>query len=186
MSRMSSKRPLLPVRHMIVAMLLIVVPIVLINWFFTQVPSPEAKPVPCEAMFEVASKDAMFPLLAPQQLPDGWTCVRARWTPIGEPGLGGEEAVGDTWQLGYLTPSTMYISLDQRDGAPRSLVKEASRDGRPDGTSTVAGAEWERFVTDDGRTRTLALVDGSQATVVSGDLPYEALEAFVGTLAPGS
>ena len=169
---------------MIVAMLLVIVPLVFINWFFTSLPEPAAKPVPCERLFEVATKEASFEAVAPANLPDDWTCVRARWTPSGEEGLGGAPATGDTWQLGYVTPTGMYIGLDQRNAAPRSLVTEASRDGRRDGTSLVSGVEWERYVSDDGRTRSLALVDGSLATVVSGDLPYEALEAFASTLEP--
>ena len=70
----------------------------------------------------------------------------------------------------------------QRDAAGPALITQISRSGRADGTSTVGGVTWSRWVSADDRTRTLSRVDGSVTIVVSADLSYQGLEAFASTL----
>jgi hypothetical protein len=62
------------------------------------------------------------------------------------------------------------------------MVDQQSRTGTPDGNSVIAGQTWQRLLSPDGRTRSLVLHGPSATTVVSADLPYEALEAYVSTL----
>lgn len=169
--------------QMVVAMLVILVPALVLVAFFTRNPEPPVTPVEYRALAERAAATASYPVLVPQNLPEGWVAVRARWTPVGQPGLGGDPVPGDTWQLGMLSPERTYVGLDQRDVAVEPFVADATRKGRLDGTAEVAGRAWQRYVSEDGRTRSLVLrADG--VAVVSGDLPYGALEAFASTLAP--
>jgi hypothetical protein len=81
-----------------------------------------------------------------------------------------------------LSPDQVYVSLTQRDAAGPALITQISRSGRADGTSTVDGVTWSRWVSDDDRTRTLSRVDGSVTIAVSADLSYAGLEAFASTL----
>jgi Protein of unknown function (DUF4245) len=171
---------------MIRTLAVILVPLVIIAVLFTDL--PDDKPVEAvewQPILAVARRDAPFPVLAPTNLPEGWRATQAEWVETGEPFRGGEPSVRDQWSLGFLTPDDVFIGLDQGDRQPDDLVKEQSRDGRPDGQSTINGQTWERLVSPDERTRSLVRREPAVTTIVSGDLGYEALEAYTATLATG-
>lgn len=171
---------------MVVAMAVLLVPVLAIVWMFTREPAPQIASVDYRSAAERAAAASDFEILLPQGLPDTWVATKAMWMPAGMSGQA-EPVVGDTWTVGFLTPDQMFIGLDQRVVAPDQFVAQKSRDGRPDGESTVAGTTWSRLVSPDDRTRSLVLPgDGrdTPVTVVTGDLPYEALEAFASTLEP--
>jgi len=107
--------------------------VVLIYGWFSRIPEPEVKPVDWRPVVAQAQAQAPYPVAVPQNLPDTWAVVRARWTPLGQPGLDQAPAVGNTFQLGYLTPQQIYIGLDQRDVDPQGIIRTASRDGAADG-----------------------------------------------------
>lgn len=172
--------------HMIVAMLVLLVPVLVIMALFTRTPEPPVQAVDYKPVAQQAAREATYPVLVPQNLPEGWTPTRARWTPKGKTGVGADPVPGDTWQLGFLSPSQTYVALDQRDVAPEMFVNDVSRDGKPDGESTVAGKRWQRYLSNDKRTRSIVDRAGDQVAIVSGDVPYEALEAFASTLGPVS
>ena len=167
---------------MLIAIAALLLPVVLIYTWFSRIPEPEVRPVDWRPVVAQAQAQAPYPVAVPQNLPDTWAVVRARWTPLGQPGLDQAPAVGNTFQLGYLTPRQIYIGLDQRDVDPQGLIRTASRDGAADGESVLAGVAWKRYVSDDDRTRSLVRTDNSSTVVISGDLSYQALEAFASTI----
>ena len=171
---------------MIRTLAVILVPLAIIAALFTDL--PDDKPVTeveWQRALAVARREAPFPVLAPTNLPEGWRATQAQWVKAGEPFRDGEPSVRNLWQLGFLTPNDVFIGLDQGDLKPVDLVKEQSRAGTPDGQSTVNGQAWERLVSVDGRTRSLVRREPAVTTIVSGDAAYEALEAYVATLATG-
>ena len=170
--------------HMLVAMVVLFIPVILVTQVFTRDPEPPIKALDWQPVAARAAAEASYEVLAPTNLPEGWVATRARFTGIGKPLLGGDPAPGDTFQLGFLSPERRYFALDQRDVAPEPFVTAVTRQGRPDGESDVGGQPWVRYVSEDGRTRSLVVQGEDVATVVSGDLPYEALEAFATTLEP--
>ena len=170
--------------QMVVAMLVLFVPVIVIVQLFTRNPAPPINPIDWKPVAQRAAAEASYAVLAPTNLPDGWVATRARFTPKGQPILAGDPAVGDTFQLGFLSPEQRYFAVDQRDVAPQPFVNTVSRQGRPDGSSTAGGRDWARLVSEDGRTRSLVEQGSDAVTIVSGDLPYGALEAFASTLAP--
>lgn len=182
---MARPRTQTTVLNMVIAMLVVLVPIALITWFFTSLPEPQVNKVDPTVLIQQAREEAPFPVAAPANLPEGWVATRARWTPEGQPLLNREPAIGNTWQLGYLTPNQMYIGVDQRDRLPDRFVDEVTRGGRKVGTSSVNAEEWLRYTSADGRTNALVKNGDAAVTIVSGDLAFEALEAFVGTLTTG-
>ncbi|MFP5417082.1 MAG: DUF4245 domain-containing protein [Actinomycetes bacterium] len=169
--------------QMLAALLVLLVPLVAVVYFFTRNPEPPITPVDYRPLAEQAAAAASYPVLVPENLPDGWVATRARWTPAGGRLVGGEPAPGDTWQLGFLSPERSYFALDQRDVAPETFVADVTRQGRPDGETAVGQELWTRYLSEDGRTRSLVR-ESEGVTIVSGDLPYEALAAFASTLAP--
>ena len=171
-----------PVRHMVMAMAVLVVPVLVISWWFTRIPEPPITAVDWQGAASQARAAAVFPVWTPRNLPDSWIAVRARWTPKGEPGIDGRPVVGNTWQLGFLGPDRRYLGVDQRDQAREQLVDKVTRQSSADGSSSVLQREWQRRVSRDGRTRSLVLEDDGSVVVVSGDVPYAQLEAFAATL----
>lgn len=176
---MKNARP----RDMVISLGVILVPIILISWLFTRTP-PDApvRTVDWQSALTQARGEAPYPLLGPVGLPDTWVATKAEWATTGRPAVNREPAPGNTWQLGMLTPDQVYVSVTQRDAAGPALIAQISRDGRQDGTSSLGGVTWIRWVSSDDRTRTLSRVDGAVTIVVSGDLSYAGLEAFVSTL----
>ncbi|MFP5282750.1 MAG: DUF4245 domain-containing protein, partial [Actinomycetes bacterium] len=130
----------------------------------------------------VARREAPYPVLAPVNLPAQWRPTKVAWEPVGRPALDGEPSPRNAWRLGYLNPNDVYVALEQGDRAPNDLVRQATREGRVDGSSTVSGVPWERRVSPDGRTRALVLTSPAVTSVVAGDVSYGALEDFAATL----
>lgn len=171
---------------MIRSLAVILIPLVLLTVLFTNL--PDDKPVTeveWQPILAAARRDAPFPVLAPTSLPKGWRATQAEWVRTGEPFRSGEPSVRDQWSLGFLNADDVFIGLDQGDREPDDLVEEQSRKGTPDGQSTINGQAWARLVSPDGRTRSLVRREPAVTTIVSGDLGYDALEAYASTLATG-
>ncbi len=121
---------------------------------------------------DYARGQASFPLLAPEQLPDGWIATSVRFDPGSRP----------AWHLGMLTPQDRYVGLEQ---APRSVaamveqyVDEKASEGEP---VAVAGQEWRAFSDDQGD-EALARRAGGATTLVFGRVEQETLADLVATL----
>jgi hypothetical protein len=168
---------------MIRSLALLVIPLAVIAIIFSYVPDDHpVKEVDWKPVLATAQKEAPFQVLAPTNLPAGWRATRVAWVPQGKPYLNGEASPRNLWQLGFLTPDEVFIDLNQGDLQPQEMVDQQSRAGTPDGSSVVGGQTWQRLVSPDGRTRSLVLRGPAVTTVISADLPYEALEAYASTL----
>ncbi len=176
-------RPNPPIVHMLVAILVVMAPALLAVAWFQRAPEPPVTKVDPTPVAAAAASSAPYAVAVPENLPAGWVCTRARWTPSGQPGLGGSPSPGNAFSLGFLSPEQMYFAVDQRDSLPDALVTSILAKHHDDGTSAVAGRTWARVASDDAKTRALVLKEADHVTVVSGDLGYPALEAFASTLA---
>lgn len=170
-------------RDMFLSLLVILVPLAIIVAIYTQGPSDaKVQTVNWRPVAAQARKQAPYPVLAPVELPAGWRATRVSWTPVGQPDPTGQDSVRNRWQLGVLTDSDAYIELDQGDRLANEMVDDLSRQGRPDGTSTIDGRAWKRLVTDDNRTRSLVLATPRVTSIVTGDVDYSMLATYVGLL----
>jgi Protein of unknown function (DUF4245) len=172
---------------MIRSLALIVIPLMVIAIIFTNVPDDHpVKEVDWKPVLATARQQAPYEVLAPTNLPQGWRATRVNWVPLGGPYLNGEASPRNLWQIGFLTPQDVYIDLNQGDMRTQDMVDQQSREGTPDGDSVIAGQTWQRLVSPDGRTRSLVRHGPVATAIVSGDLPYEALEAYASTLSSTS
>jgi hypothetical protein len=168
---------------MIRSLAVIIVPLLIITFFFTRnIGDHPVTVVDWRPVLAQARAEAPYPVRAPVNLPETWRATQASWVKVGETALGGKPSVRNAWTLGFLDPTDTYVSIYQGDIQPEDMVASATREGTTDGSSTVAGQTWERRISPDGRTRSLVLVEPSVTTVVAGDTDYAALEAFAGTL----
>lgn len=173
-------------RDMFLSLAVLLVPILLMIWLFTNnLPDYPVQPIDPAPAVERARAEAPFPILVPENLPlgeGGWTVTQASWVAKGEASRTGDASFSNEWLWGALGPSQIYFAVNQSDGDPRTLIERVSRDGDQDGTSTVGGQQWQRYVSPDKRTRALVRQTEGYTATVSADATYEGLEALASTL----
>jgi hypothetical protein len=160
------------VRSMAVV-LVVVFAIVLLAWR----PEPEAvKVVQTTATVELAAREAQSPIVAPAGLSADWRATSVRWEPTE---ASGSERI---LHIGYVTPGDEYAQVVVAPLASEAFLDEQTTDGTPTGTQSVGDATWQRWESD--RRRSLVLVDGSNATVVSGSAEWAELVTLAESLEP--
>jgi hypothetical protein len=168
---------------MLRSLAVILIPVVIITYFFTRTPgAPTIQVVDYAPALSQAREQAPYEVLAPAAVPAGWRATRATWLEEGGAGLNGQPSPRNLWQLGFLTDADVYVELDQGDLQSQDLVADRTRDGVPDGESSVGEEVWQRRISADERTRSLVLTAPQVTTIVFGDLPYADLESFAATL----
>lgn len=183
MARMARRNPDSRSRDMVISMAVLLVPIALIVWWFTVTPPAEPEPVDVDGTLTRALTETPYPLLRLGEPGEGWTPVRVAWAKEGDPWFTGEPAAGNWWQVGYLSRDEIYYGVQQRDGALGTFVSDTTREGRiVGGTVDVAGRTWERYESNDGRTRSLVHGDDGVTSIVTADAEFAQLEAFAATL----
>jgi hypothetical protein len=160
------------VRSMAVV-LVVVFAIVLLAWR----PEPEAvKVVQTAPTVALAAREAQFPVVSPAGLAEDWRATSVRWEPTEE---SGSERV---LHIGYVTPADEYAQVVIAPLASEPFLDEQTAVGTPTGTQSVGEATWERR--ESGGRRSLVLVDGSIATVVSGSAEWAELITLAESLEP--
>lgn len=160
------------VRSMAVVLVVVFV-IVLLAWR----PEPDAvKVVETAPTVALAARDAPFPIVAPSGLAEEWRATSVRWEPTEE---SGSERV---LHIGYVTPADQYAQVVVAPVVSEAFLDEQTAGGAPTGTQAVGDATWQRWETDE--RRSLVLVDGTLATVVSGSADWPELIALAESLEP--
>ena len=168
---------------MIRSLLVIIVPLLIITFAFTNLPRDHpVKVVDWVPVLTTARDQAPFPVLAPTSVPAGWRATQVSWAKEGAPGPTGQISPRNQWQLGFLDADDKFIGLSQGDGDIAGFLKVETRAGTADGTSVVGDQTWNRVVSPDERTRSLVRSEPTVTTVVSGDLAYAVLEEYARSL----
>lgn len=183
MAAMASRNPRARSRDMAISMAVIVIPLLLIVWLFTVDPPRDVEPADVAPVLAVARAESPYPLLVAEPVPEGWTPVRVAWARAGEPWITSEPAIGNSWQVGYLSPDEIYFGVQQRDDGVQAAVRTITREGSAVGSPVdVAGRDWERYESADGRTRSLVATDDELVAIVTADTDFAELEAFAAGL----
>ena len=74
------------------------------------------------------------------------------------------------------------MSVSQQAGRLPTFVDGFTHSATADGTTTVAGQRWTRYLGADGSMRYLVRATSADTTIIGGAEPYGALETFVTTL----
>lgn len=170
-------------RDMVISMAVIVIPVLLIMWIFTNPADEGVDRVDVAEVMSHAQEQSSYPLLVADGLDEDWSPTRAAWALSGDPWITSEPAVGDSWQVGYLSPDEVYFGVQQRDESRAEFVRSTTRDGSVVGEPVeIAGITWERYESADERTRSLVAEDGDVTSIVSADTDFVSLEAFAAML----
>ncbi len=118
-----------------------------------------------------AQRAAPYPVLAPQGLGDGWKATVVSY----------KREQGDTWQLGFLSPDTQYVSVNQSTAEPKKFVPKVTHEAKDTGkTQTVGGQVWQRW--EGPKYDALVRTDGKATTVVTGTASFDTLARMAGAL----
>lgn len=170
-------------RDMVISMAVLLVPIVLLVWFFTLDPKAEVEAIDVTPQLSRAEAESPYPVLRATHLPEDWTPVRAAWAKDGSKWIDEKPAEGNAWLVGYMGPDGIYYGVEQRDRSVAAVTERLTRQGRETGeTVQAAGLDWMSFESKDGRTRSLVAHRDEMVAVIAADTDLDALKAFAATL----
>ena len=150
------RNPRAGVKDMLLSLAIILVPVMLIVWFFTRTPDePNIQQVDWKPVVASARSRAGYPVLAPKEVPEVWRPTKARYANKGDRWVGNTISAGDRWELGFLTSKNIYLAVDQSDEPGRAFVASVTRSAIEDGKVSVGRYTWTKMVSPDDRTHAL-------------------------------
>jgi hypothetical protein len=164
-------------RDMLISMLVVSGAVLLLVFPWNRGPSDPIKTVDPAPVIAGARASESWPVMAPTGAPATWRCTSARISTASD----GQ----DVLHLGYLTPSTEYVGLEQSATKELSFVREQTLKGDKTGTRVVAGTTWTTYETADGTHRSLVLVQDGATYVVTGTATWDDLTTFTASLRAG-
>lgn len=173
----SRKRGRQTVRDMVLSMLVVTgaVAILFLPWNHRDVePVKVVDPIPTVA---TAREIVTWPVLQPN-VPATWRCTSARISTAGD--------AQPIVHLGYLSPTSRYVGLEQSGTKETSFVHDAVVGGKPTGTSTINAVVWQRYESPDGLQRSLVTSVNGATYVVNSQAQWPEIEQFTRSLAPGT
>lgn len=171
---------------MFLTILVLMVPLVLITWFFTRDPEqPPVQSVDWQAAVVQAQQADDFPVNTLKALPAGWMATKAAWVPTGEVLPSGATAGGSTLELGFLSENQTYFAVNQTMAPKGPYLGHVTREGAAVGTVEAAGLQWQHYVSADQRTHSLVRTTAGGLTIVLvSDAGVERLREVAGLLTP--
>ena len=111
----------------------------------------------------------------PEPMPSGWTATSVEFRAPQQSPV--------TWHLGVVTAQKKYVGLEQSNVTANAYQFDKLGKTADDGTSTVAGATWQRKkLLDRDNEQALVLIGSGVTTIVTGNAGYQALETFAAAL----
>lgn len=174
----ASRRLRQTARDMVIS-LAVVLAVVLLIWlpFRPSGSADDVRTVDPTPVIEGARQAEPWPVLAPVGLGADWRCTSARI----EQAADGADVV----HLGYLSPTSTYVGLEQSATKVTGWVFEATVKGREQGTTDVGGTTWTTYEDTEQTHRSLVRTADGATYVVVGTGPFEQIEEFAGKLRAG-
>lgn len=173
-------------RDMFLTILVLMVPVVLITWFFTRDPdAPPVQSVDWQAAVVQAQTADEFEVLTLKALPAGWTATKAASVKTGEVLPSGQLAGGPTLELGFLSENQTYFAVNQTLAPKGPYLLHVTREGNKLDVVETAGKKWDHYVSPDQRTHSLVhTTDAGLTIVLVSDAGVERLSEVAGLLTP--
>lgn len=177
-------------RDMVLSLAVILVPVLLICWWFTRTPDrPPVTPVDVVAATQQARSEAHMPIWVPTAMPGKWVPVRADWAPANTDLLGHGTMPADTWVMGYQSPDEHYYELDEQQGSTPHFVPDFTHSANASGTVQLNGTTWTRYQRKDGTERYLVRTENAKGSttprdtlIVASARSFDELAAFATSL----
>jgi len=165
------------IRDMVISMLVVTGAVVVLvaPWNRTQ-PDPVTVVDPAPVVAGARATEP-WPVLAPVGLPATWRCTSARISTAGD----GQDVV----HLGYLTPSTTYVGLEQSATKELAFLGAQTVGGQQTGSAVIAGVTWQTYESPDGKHRSYVRQAEGATYVVTGQASWQDLTRFTERLGAG-
>jgi hypothetical protein len=143
-----------------------------------QNPEDPVREVETGPSIALAAERAAYPLLVPQDLPEGWRPTSVRTDAV-------DGAAGDpvTLEIGWFTPAEEYAGYVISDGDDVDPLDDVLDDSTDEGTTQVGDVTWDRRTTERGETA-LTRTEGTATLLVTGSAPDEELETLAAAVGP--
>jgi hypothetical protein len=160
-------------RDMARSLLVLLVPILIIGALLRSCGSSDPTVVDTAPVIADARGAAIFPVLEPRGLGDGWQAVQATF----------HRADPAALRLGYLTPSGGELLLvESNENSDTLLTRELGDEVQPQGeVVTVGDLRWTQSVVRDNE-RALVNIDVDRTVVIVGRVSFEELTTFANSL----
>lgn len=168
---------------MLISMAVLLVPIVLITWFFTREPAePPLKVIDWQQIVATANQETSAPLFTPSDVPSSWRATSGYWVKQGATLPTGKPALTDMLVLGFLDDRNVHLGFHQQLNMTPATLKELTREGYKGDVTTIAGREWTRYTSGDGRTQSLVTKNGPYTVLLVADGDVTLLDNFAALL----
>jgi hypothetical protein len=161
-------------KDLAISLLVLLVPIALVFVFY-QVVLGGDEPVrvdPAPAIAQARAAGA-FPVSEPTGLESGWRSVSATFQSVDG---------GRTLRIGYISPEGRGVQLVQSNvPADQLLPAELTRNGQAQGSTEVAGRDWQRYSARAGE-RALVLLEERRTVLIVGDAAEGELRGLASAL----
>ena len=164
-------------RDMLISMVVVAGAVLLLVLPWNRGPADPIKTVDPAPVIAGARATQSWPVLAPTGQPATWRCTSARISTASD----GQDVV----HLGYLTPSTTYVGLEQSATKETSFVRDQTLVADKTGTRVIGSSTWATYETADGAHRSYVLVQDGATYVVTGSATWDDLTAFTTSLRAG-
>ena len=173
----ASRRLRQTVRDMTISMLVVAGAVVVLVAPWNRTNPDPVKVIDPSSVISGARDAEPWPVLAPVGLPSTWRCTSARITVAGD----GQDVV----HLGYLTPTTTYVGLEQSATKELGFVAEMTVGGRQTGSAVIDGVTWQTYESPDGKHRSYMRQADGATYVVEGRSSWADLTTFTDSLVAG-
>ena len=173
----ASRRLRQTVRDMTISMLVVAGAVVVLVAPWNRTNPDPVKVIDPSSVISGARDAETWPVLAPVGLPSTWRCTSARITVAGD----GQDVV----HLGYLTPTTTYVGLEQSATKELGFVAEMTVGGRQTGSAVIDGVTWQTYESPDGKHRSYMRQADGATYVVEGRSSWADLTTFTDSLVAG-
>lgn len=164
------------VRDMVISLVLVlgvIAIIMVIAWR----PKPEAvKPVEYRPQLSIAQREAGFPILMPDPLPEEWTVTSVRWENTGT------SSPDPAWHIGMVTADDQYVQIEQSATARPEWLAEQLDGEQQVGQTQISGATWTEYERAQPLQRSLVSTANGRTSIVSGTLSFNELASFTAAL----
>ncbi|MGD7732813.1 DUF4245 domain-containing protein [Propionibacteriaceae bacterium G57] len=182
---MAGPNPRAGARDMFLTVAVLMVPVLLITWFFTRDPEqPPIVDVPWQSTVQTAKTEAGFPVQTLVALPAGWRATKATFVKQGEQLPSGNPADAPTLELGFLSDDEMYFAVNQTSSTSSSYRQQVTRDGIKLDPVKVGDVTWDHYQSPNDRTHSLVRTEGGVTTLLVSDAGVDRLVQLAGMLTP--
>jgi hypothetical protein len=165
-------------RDMARSLLVLLIPILIVGALLRACGSSDPTVVDTNPAIADARAAAVFPVVQPQGLGDGWQPVQATFRRADPAG-----AQGASLRLGYLTPSGGELLLVESNEDPaRLLTRELGDEVQPQGDVVTRGdLMWTHSIVRGGE-RALVNIDEDRTIIIVGRVSLDELTTFAASL----